>query len=191
MKNIRFSVSHTTRPKRDSEGEGRDYFFISRKQFKKMIKDRKFLEWAEVHGHYYGTSWKEIRAKRKKGDLILDIDVQGARQVKEKFSEAIFIFVLPPNFQELRRRLKQRSTETSKSLLRRLSVAKEEIKAYPLFDFIIINDRLDQAVLELESIILGFRCLRKTREKELRRILRSFGQGPAHKKNGRGRPRCP
>lgn len=174
LRNVRFSVSHTTRPKRPSEQEGRDYYFVTGPEFERMIEKKKFIEWAEVHGHFYGTSKKEIVQKGKSGDLILDIDVQGARQMRSLRENAVFVFILPPAFGELKRRLKERGEEGRNVIERRLRNARKEIRHFALFDYIVINNRLDKAVLELESIILSTRCRLDVRKPEITPILRSF-----------------
>jgi guanylate kinase len=176
VKDIQFSVSHTTRKKRDSEEEGRDYYFISKAEFEQMIKEEKLAEWAVVHGNYYGTSRKEVEKKGAQGDLLLNIDVQGAQQMMEKFKKALFIFVVPPSFQELERRLKKRGDESPDSIEIRLEAAKKEIRHYPQFDYIVINDQLDDAAMELKSIILSTRCSLEFRKKDLVPILRSFSE---------------
>ncbi len=174
LRNVRFSVSHTTRPRRNSEKEGREYYFVSRLEFERMIARKKFVEWAVVHGHYYGTSKKEIQEKGEKGDLILDIDVQGAAQIRRTIKKAVFVFILPPRFKELRRRLEERGMDSPAFIRRRLRDAKKEIREYPHFSFIVINEKLDRAVLELEAIILSFRCRLEARRKDIRSIIRSF-----------------
>jgi guanylate kinase len=177
IENLAFSVSFTTREKRDTEIEGKDYNFISADQFERMIRDEKFVEWAEVHGNYYGTSKSELEKKAGHGDLLLDIDVQGAGKIKEKNMEATFVFILPPFFPELRKRLEKRGQDSLPTILKRLKVAREEIKHYREFDFIVINDELDKAAGELKSVLLSQRCRRKNREKEIKPILRSFASG--------------
>ncbi|MGA2585712.1 MAG: guanylate kinase [Candidatus Aminicenantales bacterium] len=174
LRNVRFSVSHTTRPKRPSEQEGRDYHFATKPEFERMIAKEQFVEWAVVHGHYYGTSKKEIASKGKNSDLVLDIDIQGARQIMSRRDGAVFVFILPPVFKELRRRLKERGEDRRDAIEERLRTAKKEIRHYVLFDYIVINNKLDRAVLELESIILGSRCRLAVRKPEIKSILRSF-----------------
>ncbi len=176
MKDVQFSVSHTTRQKRNSEREGRDYYFISKPEFEKMIKADKLLEWAEIHGNDYGTSKREVEMKGSKGDLILDIDVRGARNIKSKLKKAVFIFVLPPSFPELRRRLEDRGDERPDAIERRLELARKEIRSYPMFNYVILNDKLGHAVKELEAIILSSRCCLNCRRKEMMPILRSFSE---------------
>jgi guanylate kinase len=174
LRNVQFSVSHTTRPKRNSEEDGRDYYFVPKKEFERMIARKKFVEWAVVHGHLYGTSKAEVDEKEKKGDLVLDIDVQGAAKIRKKYKRAVFAFVLPPRFKELKRRLEERGTDSPAALRQRLLDAKKEIREYIHFSYIVINDRLDKAVLELESIILSTRCRLDVRQKDIRSIVRSF-----------------
>lgn len=174
VENVEFSVSYTTRKKRDSEQEGQDYFFISKAEFEQKIEMGKLAEWAVVHGHYYGTSKGEIEKKGSKKDLLLDIDVQGAQQIKTKVKKAVFIFIVPPLFQELKTRLEKRDEEAADLIERRLEIAKKEIRFYPEFDYIVINDKLDKARKELTSIILATRCRLDSRKKEIMPILRSF-----------------
>ncbi len=172
--NLDFSVSYTTRSPRESEQEGKDYYFISRPEFQKLIDENKLVEWALVHGHYYGTSKREIEKKGAQKDLILDVDVQGAEKLKSKFKKAVFIFVLPPRYAELKKRLSKRGEEPPEVIAQRLEVARKEIRYYPQFDYIIINDKLDKAVKDLVSIILCTRCHLDFRKREIMLILRSF-----------------
>jgi guanylate kinase len=174
---LEFSVSHTTRNKRETEEEGKDYYFVSEEEFKELIEGNLFIEWAVVYGHYYGTSRREIERKAVQKSLLLDIDVQGAQQVKEKHKKAIFIFVLPPQYEELKKRLKSRGQDKPQDIKKRLEMAKKEIRSYPMFDYIIINDKLEDAVKELKSIILSQRCLLDVRQKEIIPILQSFSEG--------------
>lgn len=176
LDNIDFSVSYTTRKKRNSEEEGKDYYFVSEGEFKRMIEDMKLVEWAVVHGNYYGTSKRELEKKATKGDILLDIDVQGAHQIKEKFKKTVFIFIMPPLYLELKKRLKKRGEESPESINERLDVAKKEIRHYHHFDYIIINDLLEKAVEELKSIILSTRCRFDPCKKEIMLILRSFSE---------------
>lgn len=160
---IVFSVSHTTRPPRAGEQEGVDYFFIDEDGFVAMQQQGLFLEWAEVHGNLYGTSSSAVQAATDQGlDIILDIDVQGARQVKNRFGDkGIFIFIAPPSLAELERRLAGRSTETAANIARRLANAKEEMKSIENYDYVIVNDRLDQAVEVLKSIVIAERSRKR------------------------------
>ena len=177
LENVAFSVSYTTRKKRNTEIEGKDYYFISTDRFERMIRDGKFVEWAMVHGNHYGTSKSELEKKVAGGDLLLDIDVQGAEQIKGKHKEATFVFILPPLFPELRKRLEKRGQDSLPIIRKRLEVAREEIKHYQEFDYIVINDELDKAVEELKSVILSQRYRRESRDKEIIPILQSFTPG--------------
>jgi guanylate kinase len=174
LRNVQFSVSHTTRPKRISEEDGREYYFVSRKEFERMIVRKKFVEWAVVHGQHYGTSKREVEQKAKTCDLVLDVDVQGAASIRKKYKKAVFVFVLPPRFQELKRRLEERGEDGPAVIRRRLQDARREIREYVHFDYIVVNDQLDRAVLELESIILSTRCRFQVRKKDIQTIVRSF-----------------
>ncbi|MDI6698768.1 MAG: guanylate kinase [Candidatus Saccharicenans sp.] len=175
---LQFSVSHTTRPRRPDEAEGQDYYFIAREEFEKLKDDGAFLEWAEVHGFFYGTSLEEVNKKSRLGDLILDIDVQGAHQVKKKLPEARFVFVVPPSYPELERRLKQRKTESPEAVALRLKNARREILESDIFDYLVINGDLNQALEELKAVILADRCLFQQRQREFKEILKSFKSWP-------------
>lgn len=174
LRKVRFSVSHTTRPRRPSESEGKDYYFVSRAVFERMAARRQFAEWAVVHGHCYGTSKREIASKSRSGDLILDIDVQGARQMMASGIPLVPVFVLPPRYQDLVRRLRGRGEDKAEVIERRLRNARAEVRQAVKFDYIVVNDRLDRAVLELESIILASRCRKDARRAALREALASF-----------------
>ncbi len=177
VEGLEFSVSHTTRKKRETEQEGKDYYFVSKEKFQELAEENLFIEWAVVHGHYYGTSRREIERKAVQQSLLLDIDVQGAQQVKEKHKKAIFIFVLPPRYHELKKRLVSRGQDSPNTIKNRLEMAKKEIRSYTMFDYIIINDELEDAAEELKSIIISQRCLLDVRQKEIVPILQSFSEG--------------
>jgi len=156
---FRFSVSHTTRPPRPGEVEGRDYYFVSREEFEDMISRGEFLEWAEVHGHLYGTSRAEVEGALARGeDLLLDIDVQGAASLRRTLPEAVFVFIAPPSLAELERRLRARGTESEEALRRRLSRAREEMTFAPWFDYVVVNDRVERAFEDLAAIVRAERC---------------------------------
>ena len=149
-----YSVSTTTRAPRPGEEEGRDYFFVDREKFERMIAAGEFLEWAEVFGRFYGTTRAWVEARLDEGrDVLADVDVDGAAQLKKTFPQAAFIFIVPPTMAELERRLTSRSTETRSELERRLAGAVQEIKAAERFDFLVINDRLDEAAADLAAIV--------------------------------------
>lgn len=156
---LKYSISANTRLPRPDEREGVDYYFISREKFESMIRENKFAEWAVVHGEYKGTPLDFLIQQRKIGnDVILEIDVQGAQQIKEKFPEGIFIFIAPPSWEDLVERLKKRGTETEDNLKKRLNDAFEEIVQIENYDYIVINDQLGKAVKKVESIIIAERC---------------------------------
>ena len=153
-----FSISYTTRLPRGNEQNGREYFFIAREEFEKMIRQDEFLEYAEVFGNYYGTAG-EVLEKARKGehDLLLDIDVQGAAQIKGKLPGAVSIFILPPDRRTLESRLRKRSLDAEKVIQNRLATASGEIENYKKYDYILINDRLEESVETLKAILLGER----------------------------------
>ena len=160
-----FSISYTTRPPRGSEQNGREYYFIGRGQFEEMIQRGEFLEYADVFGRYYGTAKSVLeQAARPGNDVILDIDVQGERQVKQKIPGAVSIFVLPPSKTELESRLRKRSrsenVRSEEEIRRRLDTARREIENYPYYDYILVNDRLEQSVDQLQAIVLAERLKR-------------------------------
>mgnify|MGYP001815168079 FL=1 len=157
---LRFSVSHTTRQPRANEVDGQDYHFVSEEGFRELLGRDGFAEWAEVHGNLYGTSVAEIEHAREAGKagLLFDVDYQGARQIREKFPHAIGVFILPPSMEELRRRLDGRGSDDAASRKRRFQKAREEIEHYPFFDYMIVNDDLQQALGELRGIVLAEGC---------------------------------
>lgn len=156
LPNLRFSVSYTTRQPRDGEINGEDYNFIDEKRFRKMIEDGEFVEWAEVHGNYYGTSGKVLNDMIESGlDVILDIDVQGAAQIKKNLEGGVYIFVLPPTMEELRRRLDIRGQNSPDEIRRRLKRALDEIREYKNYDYVIVNDIFEEALTALRSIIIA------------------------------------
>lgn len=159
MERVDFSVSHTTRPPRTGEQDGVDYHFVDRETFKAMEQQGAFLEWAEVHGNLYGTSSRAVADTTGEGrDIILDIDVQGARQVKEKpGTNGIFVFIAPPSLSVLEERLANRATETAASIAVRLSNAREEMQSIVNYNYVIVNDTLDRAIEVLRSIIIAER----------------------------------
>ncbi len=144
---ISFSISYTTRKPRPGERHGVDYFFVDEETFQRMVDQGAFLEWARVHDHFYGTAQEQVEEVLKSGrDVLLDIDVQGALQVREKLGQdAVLVFILPPSLEELERRLRARGTEDERTLKRRLSVAREEIAKATEFDYLVLNDDLEEA----------------------------------------------
>ncbi len=147
------SVSVTTREPRKNEKDGRDYYFFTRKKFRQYIKQGKFLEYAPVLSNYYGTLKQTVISALNKGkNVIMDIDVQGARKIRQKVKNCVTIFIVPPSFRELQKRLKNRRTETKKDLQKRLSLAKKELKEKRKYDYIVVNKDLAKAVKDIEGI---------------------------------------
>jgi len=156
---LRHSVSYTTRTPRSGEVHGRDYFFVGKEEFSRMAAAGEFAEWAEVHGNLYGTSLATLTQSRAQGvDLLLDIDCQGARQLKERFGGGVYIFVLPPSLEELRRRLDNRSSDAPEVIERRINNASGEIREARWYDYIIVNDNFALAVEQLKSVLIAEQC---------------------------------
>lgn len=172
---LRFSVSCTSRAPRAGETDGREYRFVGRDDFERMVEAGEFLEWAEVHGELYGTVRTDVETMQSQGlDVLLDIDVQGAAQVRESTTPSDLIFVLPPDYATLESRLRGRRTESARSLDRRLGNAAREVRAYDLFDFLIVNDDLDRATDEIVAIVTAARCRMDRREAAARRVVATF-----------------
>jgi len=164
VEGLDFSVSYTTRAPRGSEQNRREYYFVPRAEFEAMVARGEFLEHADVFGNYYGTARRVLEeAQRKDHDLLLDIDVQGAAQIQKSIPEAVSIFVLPPNHQKLKWRLVNRGTDADKVIRRRLATARREIENYKKYDYILVNDDLEQAVDEMKAIVLSERARRSGR----------------------------
>lgn len=156
---IYLSVSVTTRSPREGEVEGKSYYFISREEFEEKIQNNEFLEYAEVYGNYYGTLKSKVLDKIETGkDIILEIDIQGATQVKQNYPKGVFIFILPPSMEELRRRIINRHTETEESLMRRFKSAYKEINSVSRYNYAVINDEVSVATKKIESIIVAEKC---------------------------------
>ena len=157
--NLTYSVSMTTRSPREGEKEGVDYFFVSEEQFKKEIKNKSFLEYALVHGNYYGTPRKSVLESLDKGlDVILELDIQGALKIKESYPDGIFIFIMPPSMRELKNRLVKRGTETKDKIIERFKNAYKEINEISKYNYVVINDEVDKAVEKVRAIMLAERC---------------------------------
>lgn len=172
---LRFSISYTTRLPRSQESDGKDYFFIARPEFEARVAKGEFLEHAEVFGNYYGTHSSELdRAASENVDLILDIDVQGARQLKEKRPAAVSIFILPPSREVLEQRLRLRSQDSEPVIERRLHEAAEEIRNYSQYDYVLVNREVEASVETLKSIVKATRSRRDRMEREIRPILETF-----------------
>ena len=159
LSGMAYSVSYTTRLPRRGEINGKDYHFISQESFQAMKRKGAFAEWALVHGNYYGTTLKSLRdAIKKKKDLVLDIDVQGAKKIKKKFKNAVLVFVTPVSLQELEKRLKKRKADSSEEIRKRLKTALKEIKEFHLYDYLVINEDFTSALSELKSIVTSERA---------------------------------
>jgi guanylate kinase len=158
---LEFSISYTTRSPRGSEIDGRQYYFITRPEFEQMIGEDKFLEHAEVFGNYYGTARCFLQeAEEKERDLLLDIDVQGAEQIQRKLPDATSIFILPPDRKTLEERLRKRSEDREEVIQRRLETATREIENYQRYNYILVNDQLEESIKRLRAIVRGERLLR-------------------------------
>jgi guanylate kinase len=156
------SISYTTRKPRAGEEHGRDYYFIGEKTFQEMIERNEFVEWAHVYGHCYGTPWKSLTEKIDQGvDVLLEIDVQGAMQVKKRFEDAVSIFILPPSMTELRARLETRASDTAEEIQGRLNKVKEEVWSYREYAYIVRNEDLGRSLRDLESIFWSERLKTK------------------------------
>lgn len=178
VQNLRFSVSHTTRRPRANEQNGKEYHFVDRPEFERLIAQDGFLEWAEVHGNLYGTSRGELDRSHAARGIIFDIDHQGARQIKSSSPDAVAVFILPPSMQVLEQRLRGRRSEDEETVQRRFRAALEEIAHYGLFDYVLVNDDLEQATTQLISIFLAEECRRGRASRRAERLLaegRGFG----------------
>lgn len=174
MSDIAISVSHTTRSKRPGEVDGVDYFFISPDEFKQKIDEHAFVEYAEVFGHYYGTSKSQIEDRLLRGvDVLLDIDWQGAQQIKRSFPGAVGIFIIPPSLETLKQRLQGRNQDPDDVIHARMQRAQDELSHYADFDYLIVNDDFYCAASDLKSVVIAHR-LRIERQTEKQRKLLSF-----------------
>ena len=170
--NLRFSVSHTTRSRRKGERNGREYHYLSETEFRRMADTDRFVEWARVHGHYYGTSWEEVEKHAGPGgELVLDVDVQGAHNLQRKFPEALYVFIIPPSLAELKRRLIDRRGEEGSENERRFQKAKDEMNRYTQYDYVIVNDRREEAFRVLDCIYTAFVHRRERMEKVILSML--------------------
>ena len=174
---VSYSVSFTTRPPRHGEQNGREYFFVSESVFKDMIARGEFLEWADVYGHLYGTSHKQVEEDRNAGrDIILEIDVQGAENIRGLVSDAVTIFILPPSFELLRNRLVARATDSAADLEKRLHGAPGEVDQYRHFQYVILNDDINRASAQLASVIYAERARCERQEVNASAALADFAR---------------
>lgn len=173
--NLQMSRSYTSRAAREGEHDGVDYHFIPREKFESMIRDGAFLEWADVFGNYYGTGAADTEAHLAAGqDVVLVIDVQGARQVKSRGLDTVAIFVLPPSAEVLEHRLRGRSKDSEEQIRKRLEVASREVCEYSHYDYVVINDEVDAAVERLKAIVLAERAHVKAMGDEAETIIKTF-----------------
>lgn len=171
-----FSISYTTRPPRKREKHGKDYFFVSPQVFERMVKRDEFVEWAEVYGHSYGTAQEQVQAAQEAGrDILLDIDIQGHQQVRQRLPEAISVFILPPSFQELSRRLHHRHSDTPEVIKRRLEKASAEIAHWVEYDYLVVNDHLKDATQALRAIVRAAHYRHSSQAGRVEKIFGTFG----------------
>lgn len=179
LPSLKMSRSYTSRACRAGEVDGVDYNFVSRETFEAMIARGEFLEWADVFGNYYGTGRAETEARLATGDdLVLVIDVQGARQVRERRPETVAVFMLPPSFAVLEERLRKRSSDPEDAMQRRLETARHEVAAVAAYDYVVINDVLERCVGELAGIVMAERARLARRHQVIAPIIESFERGP-------------
>jgi guanylate kinase len=181
VEDLRFSISYTTRELRGSEQDGVDYYFVSGDEFAAMREREEFLECAEVHGFLYGTNERPIEELLSKGfDVMLDIDVQGAEQVRRRVPEAILIFIMPPSCEVLEARLRARNLNAPADIERRLRNAAIEVQLYERFDYVVLNDDLDRALAQLEAIIIAERCRPDRQRNRIESVIATFGGESFH-----------
>jgi guanylate kinase len=173
--NLSYSVSFTTRAPRNGEVDGREYFFVTQEKFEQMAADNEFLEWANVHGKLYGTSSKQVFREISAGrDIILEVDVQGAASVRSLVPDSVSVFILPPSFEVLKQRLEARGTDSPEELELRLRNAPVELNDYSAFQYMILNDNLDQAADQLAAIVYAERARLVRQEAEVRNVVQAF-----------------
>ncbi len=176
MKALAFSVSYTTRRRRPGERNGREYYFVSPEVFRRMVRRGAFAEWAKVHTDLYGTPLRQLRAAQQTGrDILLDIDVQGYRRLKRRFPEAAGVFIVPPSFRELERRLKARRQDRLDSIRQRLEDARQEVAAWKEYDYLVINDDLERARAALQAIVIAIRHRPLALREQMQNIIKNFG----------------
>ena len=193
ISSLRFSVSHTTRVARSVEVEGQDYHFVDPETFRAMVARDEFLEWAEVHGHLYGTARGEVLPRLTEGlDVVLDIDVQGAEQVFTRLPEAVGVFIVPPSYRDLKHRLEKRGTDDPREIRRRLSVSHWEIERYRAYRYVIVNDDIVTAGQALAAILLEKRHQRERQQARVEQILADFERSLAAElpEEAHGNPRA-
>ena len=167
-----YSISHTTRKPRGNERNGIDYHFVDDETFTKMIDEGDFVEWAKVYDHFYGTSSSGLKDLTDSGlDVLMDVDIQGGRNIKNRFPNSVLIFLLPPSLEELERRLRKRGTDNKPVIEARMEMAADDIKNCVWYDYIIVNDKLGKAIDEAQSIIVSERCLTERQLPGIRKLF--------------------
>lgn len=175
LPDLSYSISYTTRAPRNGELDGREYFFVTPERFEQMVAANDFLEWAKVHGNYYGSSVRQVTHEINEGrDIILEVDVQGAASIRKLVTDSVSVFILPPSYEVLRQRLLARGTDPADELRLRLRNAPEEIGHYRAFDYIVINDDVERASGRLAAIIEAERSRRERKELEVNQIFETF-----------------
>jgi guanylate kinase len=175
VRRLRFSVSHTTRAPRPGETDGVEYHFVTRPAFEALRDQGALLEWAVVHGELYGTAWSEFRAAEQEGmDLLLDLDVQGARQVRARLDDAVAVFVLPPSYAALEARLRGRGDASEEAMRRRLEAAAGEVRHYDAYDYVVVNEDLEACVESLVAVVKAARARTCRMAGEAERVLSTF-----------------
>jgi guanylate kinase len=178
VRGLAFSISYTTRPPRAGEKNGREYFFISPQEFKRRDAQGEFVEWARVHSHYYGTSWRKLREAQETGqDVLLDIDVQGHRKLRRRIPDTVSVFVVPPSFADLEKRLRHRHKDSPEVIAVRLAMSRKEMAHWKEYDYVIVNDRLSTAAQALRNIVLASRLRRQCQDRRVKEIIGSFNGG--------------
>lgn len=176
-KSLAYSVSATTRAPREGEVNGVNYWFTSEDEFKSMIANEQLLEWAEVYGNYYGTPLARVESMLKEGrDVILEIDTQGAMLVKKKFPEGVFVYILPPSLNELRNRIHKRGTDSKESMARRLAAAAEELRHARHYDYVVVNNIVEEAARNIAAIIAAEKCSVRRSAELIRQIAENKGE---------------
>lgn len=173
IEGLGYSVSHTSRRWREHEREGVDYYFVDREAFRRMIQEGAFVEWARVYDEFYGTSFSSLNSQTEAGlDVLLDLDSQGAKRIKAVFEESVaLIYILPPSFEDLERRLRERSTDSEKEIRARMEETRSEVGESLWYDYIVVNDSLEKAVEEIKCIVLSRRCRAPRRAEWVRKAF--------------------
>lgn len=167
-RSLYFTVTATTRPRRKGESDGVDYQFVSKERFEEMVSGGELVEWAEVYGHFYGVPRRQVKEALERGcDVLVKVDVQGAATIKRAVPQALLIFLTPPSMAELEKRVRQRNTESTIDLERRLATANEEVNQQGMFDYVVVNERVDRAAAQIDAIIAAEKSRKNPRGVEL------------------------